>query len=92
MEKKYWKSLEELNNQPEHNHTADHIPDDKNLLEMIDEEIAQRPSSRRNFLKFCGFSFATAAIASSCENPVKKAIPYLNKPEEVTPGMANHYA
>ncbi len=92
MEKKYWKSLEELNNQTEHSNTADHIPDGKNLLDMIDEEIAQRPSSRRNFLKFCGFSFATAAIASSCENPVKKAIPYLNKPEEVTPGMANHYA
>ena len=92
MEKKYWKSLEELNDQAEYTPQADIIPEGKNLLDIIDEEIAQRPSTRRNFLKFCGFSFATAAIASSCENPVKKAIPYLNKPEEVTPGMANHYA
>ena len=92
MEKKYWKSLEELNNQTEHTPESDIVSEGKNLLEIIDEEIAQRPSTRRNFLKFCGFSFATAAIASSCENPVQKAIPYLNKPEEVTPGMANHYA
>jgi len=92
MEKKYWKSTEELNNQVVPDYNENLIPEGKNLLDLIDEEIAQKPSSRRNFLKFCGFSFATAAIASSCENPVKKAIPYLNKPEDVTPGMASHYA
>ncbi|PKP01792.1 MAG: hypothetical protein CVU14_04555 [Bacteroidetes bacterium HGW-Bacteroidetes-9] len=92
MEKKYWKSPAEVNNQAEHTYKENLIPEGKNLLDLIDEEIAQKPSSRRNFLKFCGFSFATAAIASSCENPVKKAIPYLNKPEDVTPGMASHYA
>jgi len=92
MEKKYWKSPEALNNQAEEAYNENLIPEGKNLLDLIDEEIAQKPSSRRNFLKFCGFSFATAAIASSCENPVKKAIPYLNKPEDVTPGMASNYA
>ncbi|NTW26264.1 MAG: TAT-variant-translocated molybdopterin oxidoreductase, partial [Lentimicrobium sp.] len=92
MEKKYWKSPEALNNQAEEAFNENLIPEGKNLLDLIDEEIAQKPSSRRNFLKFCGFSFATAAIATSCENPVKKAIPYLNKPEDVTPGMASHYA
>lgn len=91
MEKKYWKSLEELNNQPTDD-KADHIPHGRDLLDIMNEEIAGKTSSRRNFLKFCGFGFASAAILSSCENPVKKAIPYLNKPEEVTPGMANHYA
>jgi molybdopterin-containing oxidoreductase family iron-sulfur binding subunit len=92
MEKKYRRSQEALNGQALHSINEDLIPEGKNLLDIIDEEIAQKPSSRRNFLKFCGFSFATAAIASSCENPVKKAIPYLNKPEDVTPGMASHYA
>ncbi|MFH1121685.1 MAG: TAT-variant-translocated molybdopterin oxidoreductase [Bacteroidota bacterium] len=92
MEKKYWKSTEELNNVVERDNNENLIPEGKNLLDLIDEEIAQKPSSRRNFLKFCGFSFATAAIASSCENPVKKAIPYLNKPEDITPGIASHYA
>lgn len=92
MEKKYWKSPESLNNQAIQSNNEDLIPEGKSLLDLIDEEIAEKPSSRRNFLKFCGFSFATAAIVSSCENPVKKAIPYLNKPEDVMPGMASHYA
>lgn len=91
MEKKYWSSVEVLNGITE-DQSNNEIPQDKSLLEIIDDEIASKPSSRRNFLKFCGFSFATAAIASSCENPVKKAIPYLVKPEEVTPGSAIHYA
>ena len=91
MEKQYWKSLEEHNNQPsaEKGNDSTH---QSSLLEIMSDEIAGKATSRRNFLKICGFGFATAAIASSCENPVKKAIPYLNKPEEVTPGMANHYA
>jgi Fe-S-cluster-containing dehydrogenase component len=91
MEKKYWSNVEVLKGINEDN-SIHESQQDKSLIEIIDEEIASKPSSRRNFLKFCGFSFATAAIASSCENPVKKAIPYLVKPEEVTPGSAIHYA
>ena len=48
-------------------------------------------SSRRDFLKTLGFSVATAAVVASCKRPVDKAIPYLVKPEEVTPGVANSY-
>ena len=92
MEKKYWKSLEEQANLPVTNPGQKDIDSSRSLLDLIDEEIETKPSSRRNFLKFCGFSFATVAIATSCKNPVVNAIPYLNKPEEVTPGMANHYA
>jgi len=92
MEKKYWKSLEEQANLPITNPGQKDKDASRSLLDLIDDEIDSKPSSRRNFLKFCGFSFATAAIATSCKNPVQTAIPYLNKPEEVTPGMANHYA
>ncbi len=92
MEKKYWKSLEEQANLPEINTGRKDEDASRSVLDLIDEEIDGKPSSRRNFLKFCGFSFATAAIATSCKNPVQTAIPYLNKPEEVTPGMANYYA
>jgi Fe-S-cluster-containing dehydrogenase component/anaerobic selenocysteine-containing dehydrogenase len=92
MEKKYWKSLEEQANMPVANPGQKDVDASRSLLDLIDEEIDGKPSSRRNFLKFCGFSFATAAIATSCKNPVQTAIPYLNKPEEITPGMANHYA
>ncbi|MDO9256525.1 MAG: Fe-S-cluster-containing hydrogenase [Bacteroidales bacterium] len=92
MEKKYWKSLEEQANLPIINPGQKDVDASRSLLDLIDDEIDSKPSSRRNFLKFCGFSFATAAIATSCQNPVQTAIPYLSKPEEVTPGMANHYA
>ena len=92
MEKKYWKSLEEQSNLPVVNPGKKDEDASKSVLDLINEEIDGKPSSRRNFLKFCGFSFATAAIATSCQNPINTAIPYLNKPEEVTPGMANHYA
>ncbi|MBK7173878.1 MAG: Fe-S-cluster-containing hydrogenase [Bacteroidales bacterium] len=92
MEKKYWKSLEERNGSQVENPGRNDEDASKSLLEIINEEIAEKPSSRRNFLKFAGFSFATAAIATSCKNPVNTAIPLLNKPEEVTPGMANYYA
>jgi len=92
MEKKYWKSLEEHHNKAEISAGSQDIVPEKSTLAILNEEIIQKPASRRNFLKFCGFGFATVAIASSCENPLQKAIPYLNKPEEVTPGLANHYA
>ena len=49
-------------------------------------------ASRRDFLKMVGFSVASAAVLSSCEKPVQKAIPYLIKPEETTPGKAAYYA
>ena len=38
-----------------------------------------------------GFSTAAATLAA-CEAPVIKSIPYVIKPEEVTPGVANWYA
>ena len=38
-----------------------------------------------------GFSVAAVSLAA-CEAPVNKAIPYLNKPEDVEPTIANWYA
>ncbi|HSK12652.1 MAG TPA: TAT-variant-translocated molybdopterin oxidoreductase, partial [Phnomibacter sp.] len=58
--------------------------DDKGLLD------AKAP--RRDFLKYLGFSTAAASLAASCEMPVKTAIPFVNKPENVVPGVANYYA
>ena len=62
------------------------------VLDVLDSKIVEAPASRRDFLKLFGFSFATAAVVSSCEKPVQKAIPYLIQPEEVIPGKANYYA
>jgi len=92
--KKYWKGIEELQETPEfvknkHNEFAEELPVDKKPGSL--DGLADASSNRRDFLKFLGFS-VTAASLASCEAPVNKAIPYLNKPEEVTPGVANYYA
>ena len=91
--KKYWKSVEHLNEDPElmakaQNEFQDSVPVDEFLA---DSKLSESSSSRRDFLKFLGFS-VTAASLAACETPVYKAIPYVNKPEEITPGVANWYA
>jgi len=91
--KKYWKGLAELNNdlivdQLKHNEFVEEIPVDEFLGDK--ENISSTATSRRDFLKFLGFTTAAATLAA-CETPVNKAIPYVVKPEEITPGVANYY-
>ncbi len=43
-------------------------------------------------MKYVGFSTAAAAIAAGCEVPLKKVIPYVNKPADLIPGVSNYYA
>jgi len=91
--KKYWKGFEELQETPEfvklkESEFAEELPVDQMLGS---ESIADSKTNRRDFLKFLGFS-VTAATLAACETPVNRSIPYLNKPEEVTPGIANYYA
>ncbi|MDB5274771.1 MAG: nrfC [Chitinophagaceae bacterium] len=86
--KVFWKGVEELQNEPEFIKN--------NLNEFPASALAKDGSDdsapdRRDFLKLVGFSVAAATLAA-CEAPVKKAIPYLNKPEEIEPGIANWYA
>lgn len=91
--KKYWKGIEELEETPEFIHNkqnefAEDLPVDTFLS---NNNLAETSTSRRDFLKFLGFS-VTAATLAACEAPVKKAIPYLNKPEQILPGISNYYA
>ncbi len=91
--KKYWKGLAELNNDPvvdqlKHNEFVEEIPVDEFLG---DKELSSSSTSRRDFLKFLGFTTAAATLVA-CETPVNKVIPYVIKPEEITPGVANYYA
>lgn len=93
MEKKYWKSLNEV--QRAEHLQADELPADhqaKSMMDILADDDNSKSSSRRDFLKWCGISFFSATVLSACENPVKKAIPYLNQPEELIPGKASWYA
>ena len=80
--KQYWKGVEQLTNDPEFVKYANkEFPVDLPYKNGVLQE-EDGGSSRRDFLKIMGFSVAAASLAA-CEAPVRKAIPYLNKPEEI---------
>ncbi|MCB0699315.1 MAG: TAT-variant-translocated molybdopterin oxidoreductase [Chitinophagales bacterium] len=90
-QKQYWKGLEELNETEAHKEVAanefrEELPFD------LSGKLLDANTPRRDFLKFLGFSTAAATLAASCEMPVRKAIPYAIKPEEIVPGVPNYYA
>jgi molybdopterin-containing oxidoreductase family iron-sulfur binding subunit len=91
--RKYWKGLEELNETPSFVEGRDQeFPKSMSVDEFLaDENLKETSTARRDFLKFLGFSVAAATVAA-CESPVTKAIPYVVKPENVTPGMPTWYA
>lgn len=92
MENKYFKSLEELRVDPSRELEEQSAGDKSFILKLQRESAALPPTSRRDFLKAFGFTIASAAVASSCEQPVRKAIPFLIQPESIIPGKASYYA
>ncbi|MFD2552080.1 TAT-variant-translocated molybdopterin oxidoreductase [Bizionia sediminis] len=93
--KKYWKSVEELNENSsvvealKHNEFVEEIPTDEFLGNK--DSLESSKTTRRDFLKYVGFSTAAASLAA-CEGPVIKSIPYVVQPNEIIPGVANYYA
>lgn len=90
--KKYWKSLDELQNVPDMGKENFEKKNKNEILDLFEGKIANASSSRRDFLKLLGFSVTSAAIVSACERPVHKAIPYVVHPEEIVPGKSLYYA
>ncbi|MCS6823115.1 MAG: TAT-variant-translocated molybdopterin oxidoreductase [Cytophagaceae bacterium] len=87
----YWKGIEELSGDPDFlKNASNEFPEYVPLKEQQGDYISEG-TSRRDFLKMLGFGLGAVTLAA-CEAPVKKAIPYLNKPEEIEPGIANYYA
>ncbi len=91
-QQKYWQSFGELNRSTAYEAAANDEFQEDLPLEMDDKGFLEAKTPRRDFLKYLGFSTAAAAAAASCEMPVKHAIPFVNKPEEVVPGVANYFA
>ncbi len=92
--KKYWQSFGELNQSDAYKQsTENEFNEDLLPVEELSKEgLFDGSTPRRDFLKYLGFSTAAAAIAASCEMPVRRAVPYLQRPDNVIPGVANYYA
>ncbi len=56
------------------------------------EDTQEYHANRRDFLKYMGFGLGAATLAASCKTPIRKALPYLVKPDSLVPGIANYYA
>jgi molybdopterin-containing oxidoreductase family iron-sulfur binding subunit len=92
-QKKHWQSFGELNQSEAYNKDVkDEFREDLPFVADESKSFLEAKAPRRDFLKYLGFSTAAAAAAASCEMPVKKAIPFANKPEDVVPGIAKYYA
>ncbi|MEP7141479.1 MAG: TAT-variant-translocated molybdopterin oxidoreductase [Ferruginibacter sp.] len=94
MEKKYWQNFGELNQSEAFLQTTEKEFKEELLpLEDLDDKgILDARTPRRDFLKYLGFSTVAATLAASCEMPVHHVVPYLQKPDNITPGVANYYA
>ncbi|MEO6455199.1 MAG: TAT-variant-translocated molybdopterin oxidoreductase, partial [Ginsengibacter sp.] len=92
-QKKYWQSFGELNKSETYQKSVqDEFQEPLTPLEDLDEGLLNTKTPRRDFLKYVGFSTAAAALAASCDMPVRKSVPFLNKPDDIIPGIANYYA
>ena len=92
--KKYWKSVEELKGSSvvetlNKNEFVSDIATDDFLGDK--ETLESSSTTRRDFLKYVGFTTAAASLAA-CEGPVVKSIPYVVKPNDIIAGVADWYA
>ena len=84
QEKKYFRSLEQLEGSKEYFEQA-HREFPVGASELNNDW------SRRNFLGIMGASMALAGLAG-CRRPKEKIVPYVQPPEDVIPGIAQQYA
>lgn len=81
----YWRSLEELAQSPAFQESL-HREFPKQASEM------SSAFSRRTFLSLMGASLALAGGLTGCRRPEYKILPYSKMPEDVIPGVPQHYA
>ena len=90
--KRYWMDLGDLHQVPGTIGRESEFRQDLAIDQVMgDASFTGASTGRRDFLKFLGFGLGAATLAA-CETPVIKSIPYVNKPEDLVPGVANWYA
>ena len=84
--KRYWRSLEELVDEP-------------GFEELLENEFPAGAAeyqndgvSRRNFLKLMGASMALAGMTACTRQPDEPIVPYVKQPEELIPGIPKFFA
>jgi MoCo/4Fe-4S cofactor protein with predicted Tat translocation signal len=88
-----WVGVEQLNNDPALTDLNKQEFVELPIVDQLSEEkTLGQETSRRDFLKYLGFGLGAATIAAGCDIPVKRAIPYVVKPDEIVPGVATYYA
>ncbi len=93
--KKYWSTIEEL----EGNEAINNVLRQREFQEEIPIEdflsdkktLKKSKTTRRDFLKFVGFSTAAASLAA-CEGPVIKTVPFVVQPKNMVAGRPEFYA
>ena len=67
MTRKYWKGLEELKETPEFLKSKEQeFSTEMSVEEFLgDDQLAEKSTARRDFLKFLGFSVAAATVAAA---------------------------
>jgi MoCo/4Fe-4S cofactor protein with predicted Tat translocation signal len=89
---KYWKGVEELEQTQEFvTSNANEFSEGLPLEKIFSNDDATR-ANRRDFLKYFGFGLGAVTLAACNKAPIKKAIPYTEKPDNVTPGVPLYYA
>lgn len=91
-ENKYWRGIEEVESSAVLENSRSDEFADKLPMEEILGDSEELTSNRRDFLKFFGFSVSAVALAACNKTPVKYVMPYVDKPENVTPGLPLYYA
>lgn len=90
---KYWKGEDELlRDQAFATAQKNEFAEDLPLQEVLEENNFELNSSRRDFLKYFGFSVTAVTLAACYKAPIRNAVPYLVKPEEITPGLPLYYS
>jgi molybdopterin-containing oxidoreductase family iron-sulfur binding subunit len=88
----YWRGYDELEKTPEFEaKKGDEFYDGLPLDEVFDNADTFS-TNRRDFLKFFGFSVSAVALAACNKTPIKHAMPFVEMPDTVIPGVASHFA
>ena len=86
--KKYWQSFGELNRSKALKKLSENEFQEELPFVPKTEAILVLTNSPQGLSEIYGFHYR-CGHRSSCETPVNKMIPYLNKPQDLVPGLAD---